>query len=377
MNILPFFHLSGENSLMKSTLDESREEIFLVHADTLEVMYLNRTALERRGHEGLGLPLNIARIGTEYSLRPFKDLIQPLMSGSCSGISFLTHHRGTGDKTYPVDVRITRNTIQGLDYLLLTATDISERIHLERELKHRNEDLKKSGTELDLFVSYTATDLQDALVRLNQLIAKGQSPERHGQDSLYADLEVVAGNIKRTITEMMAYSAMIHRPLSRKPVDLHELFQDVQNKIKAIEGSERTSLKVHIDQAVPFYSDPACLEELLFQLMERAVRQSKQEPGHSYVKIRIQVPGKKAIISISDNGLGMAPEGPERNLVKQNGSPENNHQPGLGLFLVKEILRKLRGTFQLTSLPGEGTDFFLEIPNKTPRGSVHKRVNKK
>ena len=42
---------------------------------------------------------------------------------------------------------------------------------------------------------------------------------------------------------------------------------------------------------------------------------------------------------------------------------EKSEGAGLGLYIVKEMTKKLGGTIQVTSVLGEGTSFQLEIPN--------------
>ena len=148
MYSLPFFHISGENAILKNILDESKQEIYLIHVETLEIIFLNKTAINKLGSQLTGMPFNISRLGDEYQMRSFKGLIFPLMNGSQDEIVLLAHHKNSEGKLYPVEVRIVRNTIQGLDYLIMTAENNLEKLNLEKELKHKNEAYKKLSFEI-------------------------------------------------------------------------------------------------------------------------------------------------------------------------------------------------------------------------------------
>ncbi|QHT47731.1 sensor histidine kinase [Bacillus sp. SB49] len=66
------------------------------------------------------------------------------------------------------------------------------------------------------------------------------------------------------------------------------------------------------------------------------------------------------VISVEDNGRGMTEE--ERIRMFDKGFTTKETGSGIGLFLVKQIVEKGRGDWEVVTKPGEGTSVLLTIP---------------
>ncbi len=72
-------------------------------------------------------------------------------------------------------------------------------------------------------------------------------------------------------------------------------------------------------------------------------------------------------ISVSDNGIGIAPEFHERifGLFQRLHSHDEYQGTGLGLTLCKRIVANHNGQIALASTPGEGTTFTVSLGKQT------------
>jgi signal transduction histidine kinase len=66
---------------------------------------------------------------------------------------------------------------------------------------------------------------------------------------------------------------------------------------------------------------------------------------------------------VEDNGQGIPIEHQARIFEMFYRATEKNVGSGLGLYIVQENLKKLKGTISLDSEPGRSTTFTIEIPN--------------
>jgi two-component system, OmpR family, sensor histidine kinase BaeS len=175
-------------------------------------------------------------------------------------------------------------------------------------------------------------------------------------------------------------SIELNRFLSDKAASFKLLFQD-----KAIE----LSLELP-DEKLFVFQDPAVLGKIIGNLLDNAYRYTAS--GRA-VKIKLQSepvfdpqavapfgqattlsgPGdlpdlsKLLMISISDSGIGINPDqlpyiferffrvDPSRERGTEGGS-------GIGLALVRELVRSAGGLIQVASTPGKGTTFYLYLP---------------
>ena len=73
----------------------------------------------------------------------------------------------------------------------------------------------------------------------------------------------------------------------------------------------------------------------------------------------------KLLISVSDNGIGIAPEHQRHVFDKFYRVPHGDvHEVkgyGIGLYFAKTIVERHSGRISLTSTPGEGSTFTIEL----------------
>ncbi len=122
-------------------------------------------------------------------------------------------------------------------------------------------------------------------------------------------------------------------------------------------------LKVIADANGPqVRQDPGKLHQILTNLLSNAV---KFTPEGGRVTIRAACDGNELVFSVSDSGVGIAPE--EQDLIfekfRQAANPMTREQggTGLGLSIVRELTKLLNGDVTLQSELGRGSTFTVRV----------------
>src|SRR5207249_5972119 len=107
---------------------------------------------------------------------------------------------------------------------------------------------------------------------------------------------------------------------------------------------------------------------VLENLLSNAVKYS---PDGGMIRIAGRVEHDQAIIAVSDQGVGIAPE-EQGKLFRRFYRVDNRWRratqgAGLGLFLSRAIVEAQGGRIWVESQPGRGTRFSFTIPLATPR----------
>lgn len=68
-------------------------------------------------------------------------------------------------------------------------------------------------------------------------------------------------------------------------------------------------------------------------------------------------------IAVRDNGIGIAPESLEKIFQLFFRGTEKSSGAGLGLYVVKEIVEKMKGMISVQSQPSFGTNLLVWLPN--------------
>ncbi|MEW6033874.1 MAG: ATP-binding protein [Chloroflexota bacterium] len=117
-------------------------------------------------------------------------------------------------------------------------------------------------------------------------------------------------------------------------------------------------------------ADARCLEEVLRNLVENAVKYS---PEGSEVVIAGEVKDGTIVVSVSDQGIGISPEHQDKVFQRfyRVGDPAVRSIPGsgLGLFIVKGHVEAHGGKVWLESSAGKGSTFCFSLPLNLAEGS--------
>lgn len=162
-------------------------------------------------------------------------------------------------------------------------------------------------------------------------------------------------SLNRIITELLEFGRQ--RPPSIRPVEIAELVREVVLLAGRQAGIE-VQLALQLD-CPAIEADPEAVKQALLNLLINAM-QSIEVSGMIRIGTVTEADGRTVAITVSDNGIGIAPENLEKVFdpffsTKPNGT-------GLGLAMVHRIVDAHDGTISVSSTPGEGTVVILRLP---------------
>ena len=94
-----------------------------------------------------------------------------------------------------------------------------------------------------------------------------------------------------------------------------------------------------------------------------AVKYYDKQKSKPEITIEIITTAKGVQFSIADNGLGIKSELKDKVFVMFFRASEKSYGSGLGLYIIKETVKKLNGTINMSSEEGKFTRFTVELPN--------------
>ncbi|HEX9093026.1 MAG TPA: sensor histidine kinase, partial [Coriobacteriia bacterium] len=108
------------------------------------------------------------------------------------------------------------------------------------------------------------------------------------------------------------------------------------------------------------------IEQALMRLLSNAV---KYAPEAEEVRVTLVRNRDKAVLSVIDEGPGVPPGDLERVFDRfyKSGDTRDDPGTGLGLYLVRMIVRAHGGTVTVASKPQQGSTFTMKMPLVAPR----------
>jgi signal transduction histidine kinase len=244
-------------------------------------------------------------------------------------------------------------------------------------LKKRNGALKKLNIELDNFVYSTAHDLRSPLTSLLGLL--NIIKYENTQPNLSHYFGRMKGSINRMenfIAQIVSYSKNNKVHLENSRVNFGTLINDIVEDHRYIDGAERIQKEIIFVRDAVFVSDEKRLLVIFRNLISNALRYANLAANTPYIKITLDVTEEKAVIEFEDNGVGISKEHINRIFDMFYRANFNSQGSGLGLFIVKETVKKLRGEVNVRSIEGVGTSFLITIPNEVSKPLIQKTNGK-
>lgn len=259
---------------------------------------------------------------------------------------------------------VNRNHAGLPQQVLLQVADITERKEFEELLQKRNEALEKANKELDRFVYSTSHDLRAPLRSILGLIFIMQSETDPATQKTY--LEMMRSSVNRMdafIKEIVELSKNSMQDVKLEPVEIKPLVSEIFESLRYIPGAEKIHFSVAVKQDTKFCSDVSRLKIILNNLIANAVTYHNLNQEHPFISVQVSVKDKFADIDVIDNGRGIKKEHQEKIFDMFYRASEDTKGSGLGLFIVKEAVSKLKGSIRLKSKWATGTKFSVKILN--------------
>lgn len=178
------------------------------------------------------------------------------------------------------------------------------------------------------------------------------------------DLEIGIETIKRRSEGLLKFAQTYRNlnkitKLSLKRLHVHELFANLHQLMQPTFEQKNIDLEIILRETdLSFEADPSLIEQVLINLIVNAIEAVKEQE-HPRIVLSAEASGKKVILKVADNGVGMPEELLDKIFIpffstKKSGS-------GIGLSLCKQIVMLHKGNIQVQSVQGKGTVFSLQF----------------
>jgi signal transduction histidine kinase len=149
--------------------------------------------------------------------------------------------------------------------------------------------------------------------------------------------------------------------LDRGDVDLCQVVRDVVARFRGPCAEEGSLLEVENgDEPIVGRWDSLRLEQVASNLLANALKYGAGKP----IRVSVSSDGKRAILVVKDQGIGIAPESQRRifQRFERDVSAVSYGGLGLGLFIAKNIVDAHRGAIDVRSALGHGAEFQVTLP---------------
>jgi signal transduction histidine kinase len=227
-------------------------------------------------------------------------------------------------------------------------------------------ELSKSRDVIWQFIDSCSHAMRGPLKTIEGLVnlLKQRSKYSEADAGLFIDLIAAATDkMDNTLHQLEQMLENSQRPVAQRKFDCMEMIQNMLTKYRDDILSAEIAVTVEIDKPVEFSCDEPRLRLILTHLFENAVMFRDKNKSERSITISVENTNPGYRFTISDNGIGIAPQTME-NIFRlfYRGSAQSTGA-GVGLYVVREAVEKMRGSIAVESGEGVGTTFTVELPD--------------
>lgn len=246
-------------------------------------------------------------------------------------------------------------------------------VYKERNLEIQNRELIKINRELDRFVYSTSHDLRaplKSIIGLINITLDADEPENADQIERLEMINKSAVKLDDFIENILDYYRNSRIEEAKEEINFEGMLQEIKETHKFIQGLEELDFQVEIHEKEKFISDKQRMNVILNNLISNAIKYKDISKDASFVNIIVECSKENAIITIEDNGIGIAEDKQKKIFEMFYRGTKLSSGSGMGMYIVKETLDILGGRITLESELNKGTKFIIELPNQLKLVSI-------
>jgi signal transduction histidine kinase len=242
------------------------------------------------------------------------------------------------------------------------------RHQMEEDLAKKVDELARSNADLEQFAYVASHDLQEPLrmvTAYTQLLGeryRGKLDE--SADKFIGYASEGAQRMQVLIQDLLAFSRVGRNGTIIGSVDCNAVIAEVlQALASAVQESGATVTHAELPTV---WADRTQVAQLFQNLIGNAIKFRGKEPPA--VAVQAEKAGQQWRFSVSDNGIGIAPEYAENIFVVFQRLHARGEYPGngIGLAICKKIVEHFGGNIWVESQSGSGSTFKFTLPSHNP-----------
>lgn len=255
--------------------------------------------------------------------------------------------------------------------IIVSVQDITARKLQDMALKEAKDKLEESNQHKDRIMQVLVHDLRSPLSGIHSV----SSAMLKKNNYTVSDREMLSAINDTSLFLFKMVNDLVginlnneNRMLKKEETDLLLLAQQTIQILQFKANEKRQTIELLMDEQVFALIDSQKIQQVLNNLINNAIKFSS---SGSVVTVTAKHEGAIMRMSVSDRGIGVPHELKHKVFdvfteAKRYGT--NNEQPlGLGLSICKQIIEAHGGKIWLQSEMGQGTTFFIEIPDAVVR----------
>ena len=225
------------------------------------------------------------------------------------------------------------------------------------------EKLRERNLELDQIVYHTSHDLRSPLRSVLGLTNLMKLEKMSGDLDYINKIEERIYKMDDFIKEMLDYSRANRMSVQSENFCLAKLIDESLRDLEFIDHRNLLEVRTNFrDNVSMVESDILRLRIIISNIISNAFKYWDPKKAKHYLNINVNVTKHTYEIEFEDNGLGISSDHLPNIFEMFYRANDNSDGSGLGMYIVKQAISKLKGSIEILSELGKWTRVTMQIP---------------
>lgn len=248
-------------------------------------------------------------------------------------------------------------------FLIGYSFDINDIKMAQFRLEDRNEELNQLNKELDRFVYSISHDLRAPIASVLGLNSLAEdTDDREELDGILAMQREALDRLDLYIRDVIDYSRNKRMAVQAEEVCLRKVIDNCLADLVYMANYNRIDYFIEVEEKTYIQTDLLRIKIIVNNLLSNAIKYADISKDKSFISIRAEWKENGVNLIIEDNGIGIQEDYQDKIWDIFFRGTSTIPGSGLGLYILKESVRNLKGEIDLKSKEGEGTTFSIFIP---------------
>jgi two-component system, OmpR family, sensor kinase len=224
---------------------------------------------------------------------------------------------------------------------------------------------RSSEERMRRFITDASHELRTPLTTIRGFAELYRQGAANDVEMLMSRIESESARMGLLVEDLLLLARLdAQRPLERHRVDLLALATDAVHDAQSIAPQRKITMEVFDGPGTPeVLGDEARLRQVLGNLVANALQHTPETAG---ITVRVGTDGSNAVLEVCDEGPGMSSQDAHRVFERfyrtDSSRARASGGTGLGLSIVDSLVYAHGGTVTVTTAPGQGCRFKVNLP---------------
>jgi PAS domain S-box-containing protein len=230
--------------------------------------------------------------------------------------------------------------------------------------KSKQKELEKANEQLDQVIYKTTHDLKAPLMSAMGLVKLAELSSRNEKDKYIGLIKQSLFKLDSLIEEMNNFFRNEKLAVQREQIDIRSLLNNSIADLNNLFDDRKIRISMNVEGKHELYTDNVRLKTIVGNILSNAIKYYDPRKSEPFISINVFITEEICELRFIDNGIGIEPQYLDKIFELFFRGTEQSQGTGLGLFIVKDTVVKLKGKIDVESAPGKGTTFTVRFPNQ-------------